>query len=184
MCCCCQGLGLDSQQSDGWSGGRAPPVTGPALCLLGVRQRGWTTRQRQQKLDRTPIFFNSVNTLTTMYQYLRRERGQIIGEQNPMLVMFTSYTDQITKENILADLNNPDGLVTVVLCTSALSVGVSVSSVKYTTKDRQQKKNLVRRPESSEGLLWIYLRGLLIRYVEVRSNTHCRIWLFYTFILY
>ena len=48
-----------------------------------------------------------------------------------MLVMFTSYTDQITKENILADLNNPDGLVTVVLCTSALSVGVSVSSVKY-----------------------------------------------------
>ena len=62
-----------------------------------------------------------------MYQYLRRERGQIIGEQNPMLVMFTSYTDQITKENILADLNNPDGLVTVVLCTSALSVGVSVN---------------------------------------------------------
>ena len=108
-------------------GGRAPPVTGPALCLLGVRQRGWTTRQRQQKLDRTPIFFNSVNTLTTMYQYLRRERGQIIGEQNPMLVMFTSYTEQITKENILADLNNPDRLVTVVLCTSALSVGVSVN---------------------------------------------------------
>ena len=67
--------------------------------------------------------------------------------------MFTSYTDQITKENILADLNNPDGLVTVVLYTNASSVGVSVSSVKYTTKDGQQKKNLVRRPESSEGLL-------------------------------
>ena len=75
-----------------------------------------------------------------MYQYLRRERGQIIGAQNPMLVMFTSYTDQITKENILADLNNPDGLVTVV-------------TVKCKTKDRQQKKNLVRRLESSEGLL-------------------------------
>ena len=48
-----------------------------------------------------------------------------------MLVMFTSHSDQIIKENILADLNNPDGLVRVVLCTSALSVGVSVSSVKY-----------------------------------------------------
>ena len=88
---------------------------------------GCTAERLAEKLDRTPIFFNSVNTLTTMYQYLRRERGQIIGEQNPMLVMFTSYTDQITKENILADLNNPDGLVTVVLCTSALSVGVSVN---------------------------------------------------------
>ena len=70
-----------------------------------------------------------------------------------MLVMFTSYTDQITKENILANLNNPNGLVTVVLCTTASSVSVSVSSVKCKTKDRQQKKNLVRRLESSEGLL-------------------------------
>lgn len=85
---------------------------------------------RQEKLERTLIFFNSVDKLTSKYQYMRREIGQAIGELNPLLVMFTSSTDQSIKNNILADLNDPEGLVRAVLCTSALSVGINVSSVK------------------------------------------------------
>ena len=82
---------------------------------------------QQGSASRNLIEHQFSSILSTLWPLCISTWGQIIGEQNPMLVMFTSYPDQITKENILADLNNPYGLVTVVLCTSALSVGVSVN---------------------------------------------------------
>lgn len=64
-------------------------------------------KSHQKNLLITMIFFTSIATLTTVYQYVREEIGQNIGEEFSLLAMYTSLTASDRKKEVIDDLNNP-----------------------------------------------------------------------------
>lgn len=84
----------------------------------------------QHNLPRTLVFFNQLSLLTEAYNYVREEIGQKVGDQEPLLAMFSSLTAGDRKAAVLTDLNNPEGAIRIVFCTSSLAVGINVSNIK------------------------------------------------------
>lgn len=54
----------------------------------------------------------------------------ITGDSAPLVTMFSSLTSDDRKEYVLSDLNEIESDVRVVLCTSSLSVGVSLCKIE------------------------------------------------------
>lgn len=110
-------------------------------------------------MPRTLIFFNEIKQLTAAYSYITHNIGQQAGDPSPTIAMYMSVTDGERKHSILSDLNNPNGVIKLVLCTSSLAVGINVSDVMYTihygtptlAQDFLQETGRAARESSAHG---------------------------------
>ena len=77
------------------------------------------------------LFFNNVNTLSDAYAYLTVNCNLPIGDTEAFVVMFHLNTSKSIKDRVISDLSDAKGKVKVVLCSSSLSMGLNMASIKY-----------------------------------------------------
>ena len=76
------------------------------------------------------IFFTKTATLNAVYLYVTHHIGQLSGDTNPLIAMYTKLTSDQCKTHVMTEMSK-DSNLRVVLCTSSLSVGVNLTDIKY-----------------------------------------------------
>lgn len=139
------------------------------------------------EIPRMLIFFRNLDRLADAYQYVTVYTNQLYGELEPVNAMFHLITDPVIKENIISDLNDRNGRLKVVFCSSSLSMGMNLAAIEYvihygppTSTDSfiQELGRASREPElHAHSILLTYPRmasgrvidGTMKKYVQAQS---------------
>ena len=87
-----------------------------------------------EKKSNTPhriVFFVKHDHLVESYSYITHYNGQQPGCEGPLVAMYNRSTTTEIKNDVIADMKRPDGVIRVVLATSSLSMDIDMAGIKY-----------------------------------------------------
>lgn len=88
-------------------------------------------KKEQSNTPRVLVFFQRLEDLTETYAYVKHELGDLCNAGYPLVSMFHSLTPEALKRDIIHDMNEVNGDIRVVFCTTSFSVGVSLKRVEF-----------------------------------------------------
>ena len=87
--------------------------------------------EKKSSTPRTIVFFVKHDHLVESYSYITHYTGQQPGCEAPLVAMYHRSTTTEIKNQVIADMKRPDGVIRVVLATSSLSMDIDMAGIKY-----------------------------------------------------
>lgn len=139
-------------------------------------------QELKELFPKTIIYCNSINETSKLYSYIVTE----LPHCSKFVEMFHSETSKINKDKIISDLQNENGVLRIIISTSALGMGVDVKAcntvilygLPKNIVDLIQEIGRVGRDGKSSVALMLYnsyhLQQMTSELKDILKTTNCR----------